>query len=190
MKKIILASASERRRDILKTAGLDPAVMPSNAEEDIDITDPRKLVEELSRLKAGDVAGAVSADEKDALVIGADTIVYFGGKILGKPADKDDAFNMLKAMSGKTHTVFTGVTIIDVDTGRNKTFHEETGVHFYTVSDEEITEYIATGDPMDKAGSYGVQSLGAFLVKGIEGDFYNVVGLPLARLLRELKNLN
>ena len=122
-------------------------------------------------------------------MIGADTIVFFQNKILGKPKNEEDAFRMLQAMSGNIHTVYTGVTIIDTASDRTNTFYEETKVEFYDVSDEEIRNYISTGDPLDKAGSYGVQGRGCFLVKRIEGDYFTVVGLPIAHLLKELSKM-
>ncbi len=187
MEKIILASASPRRKELMTMAGLSFDVIVSDCEEAIEYDGPKDMVKKLSLLKALDVADKIRKTEKEPhLVIGADTIVYFQNRILGKPKNTEDAFCMLNAMSGNTHTVYTGVTIIDTASGMTDTFFEATKVEFYDVTEEEIRDYIATGDPMDKAGSYGVQGRGCFLVKRIEGDYFSVVGLPIAHLLREL----
>ncbi len=122
------------------------------------------------------------------IIIGADTIVVLDGNVLGKPKDEGDAFNTLRALSGNTHTVNTGVTLLNSATGQKSSFFEATDVTMYELTDKEILDYIATGDPMDKAGSYGIQSRGALLVKKINGDYFNVVGLPVAKLYRGLKN--
>ena len=125
----------------------------------------------------------------DTLVLGADTVVACDGKILGKPADTEAAAAMLTMLQGRGHEVYTGVTVLYEENGERKTltFHEKTTVHFYPMTDAQIREYVATGDPMDKAGSYGVQGKGALLVEGIRGDFFNVMGLPLLRLSRMLE---
>ena len=189
MQKIILASASPRRRELMAMAGLSFDVLVSDCDENISFDSPQDMVQKLSLRKAQDVAEKIKKSETDAhLVIGADTIVYFHNQILGKPKDADDAFRMLSAMAGQIHTVYTGVTIIDTATGRTETFYEATKVEFYDVTEDEIKAYIATKDPLDKAGSYGVQGQGAFLVKRIEGDYFTVVGLPIAHLIRELKS--
>lgn len=186
MKKIILASQSPRRRELLTLLDLEFDVIPSDCDENITCQSPEELVENLSKMKANDVLEKNNLSE--CLVVGADTIVVFEGSVLGKPADEDEAFEMLSKLSGNKHTVFTGVTITDADTKKSVSFHEKTDVFMYDISEEEIRAYIATKDPFDKAGGYGVQSKGAFLVKAVEGDFYTVVGLPVARLYRELKN--
>ena len=187
MEKIILASASPRRKEILTLVGLMFDVVVSDCDENISYVSPEDMVKKLSCRKAENVAEKLKGEKEPHLVIGSDTVVYFQGKILGKPKDKDDAFRMLKELSGQTHVVYTGVTVIDTASGRIDTFCEATKVEFYPVSDEEIKNYIATGDPLDKAGSYGVQGLGAFLVKRIEGDYFTVVGLPVAHLLQLLR---
>ena len=188
MERIILASASPRRRELMTMAGLTFDVVVSDCEENIAYEGPEDMVRQLSFLKAKDVAEKIQKTEHTPhLVIGADTIVYFQDQILGKPKNADDAFRMLKSMSGNIHTVYTGVTVIDTGSGRSETFFEETKVDFYDVTDEEIREYIATGDPLDKAGSYGVQGRGCFLVKWIEGDYFTVVGLPIAHLMQVMK---
>ena len=188
MERIILASASPRRKELMTMAGLSFDVVVSDCEENIAFDGPEDMVKQLSFLKANDVADKIRTTEKEPhLVIGADTIVYFQNQILGKPKSVEDAYCMLRAMAGNCHTVYTGVTIIDTASCRSETFCEATHVEFYDVTENEIRDYIATGDPLDKAGSYGVQGRGAFLVKRVEGDYFTVVGLPIARLIRELK---
>lgn len=195
MKTIVLASKSPRRHELLEMVRVEHVVLTSDCDENISETDPAAFVTALSARKAEATAERIaSGKEADpafpegALVVGADTIVYFEGTILGKPKDAEDAVRMLSAMSGKRHTVYTGVTLIDTESGRRESFCEQTDVFFYPVSEEEIRRYVATGDPLDKAGSYGVQGLGAFLVKRIEGDYYTVVGFPIAHFLQILKN--
>ena len=131
------------------------------------------------------------AQEDDVTVIGADTIVVLDGKILGKPGSKDEAVRMLSALRGRTHQVFTGVTVMSREEGkvREVTFHESTQVSFYPMSDREIQDYVLDGEPMDKAGAYGIQGKGAVFIREIRGDYNNVVGLPIARLYQELKNM-
>ncbi len=182
MKKIILASASPRRKELLTLIGIPFEVRVSEADENIGDYPPAEMVMKLSKIKAE----AVYKDNRDRIVIGADTIVYFENKILGKPADKQEAFDVLKAMSGKTHEVYTGVTILS--SANTESFYECTKVCFDNLSDEEIMEYIDSGEPMDKAGGYGIQGPFAKHVKGIEGDYFNVMGLPLNQLYNHLKN--
>jgi len=182
---IILASASPRRRELLHlitekftvaAADVDESFMPG--------TDPRELVEALSLKKAK----AVSLSHQSGIVIGADTVVAIGGKILGKPRDETEAFAMLRQLSGNTHTVFTGVSIMAP--GIEKTFSQAANVTFFELSDSEIKKYIETGEVFDKAGAYGIQGKGALLVERIDGDFYTVMGLPVGGLYRELSALN
>lgn len=179
--KIVLASGSPRRKEIMKNAGYDFEVKTSSADEALpDNITPDEAVKYLAEIK-GD---AVEVDE-NTLVVSADTVVALDGKILGKPKDEKDAFSMLSLLSGRTHNVFTGVC---VRLGDKKTvFCEKTEVKFYTLSEEEIKAYIATGEPSDKAGAYGIQGKGALLVEKINGDYLNVVGLPMARLERVLR---
>ena len=176
---IILASQSPRRRQLLGQIGLDHFIVrPARGEEVMDpALSPAQLVEELSRQKAREVAGA--SDPGD-LVIAADTVVAIDGRVLGKPHDREEACAMLSALSGREHTVYTGVTVCRDD--RMLTQHEATQVRFRSLSPREIQAYVDSGEPMDKAGAYGVQELGALLVEGIRGDYFNVVGLPLCRL--------
>lgn len=179
--KTILASASPRRKELLTLAGIEYEVVVSQCEEILpDGITPDKAVEELARQKAEDVFNR----NPDCMIIAADTVVALGNTILGKPKDEDDAFAMLSSLSGRRHTVFTGVCI----KSENKTdiFHVATEVEFYDLSEKEIKDYIATKEPMDKAGAYGIQGKGFVLVKGIHGDYFNVVGLPLAETVRHL----
>lgn len=188
MRKIILASASPRRRELLEQGGIHFTVIPSQAEEKITTEQPGQVVEELSYLKCSDI---YEKSLGDVLVIGADTVVASEGKILGKPSSQKDAVKMLQSLQGREHEVYTGVTIMarEGNENRKKTFHEKTKVVFYPMSDEEIRSYVNTGEPMDKAGAYGIQGKSAVFIKEISGDYNNVVGLPLARLYQELKNM-
>ena len=188
MRKIILASASTRRSELLEQGGIPFTVIPSQAEEKITTEQPGQVVEELSYLKCSDI---YEKSLGDVLVIGADTVVASEGKILGKPSSQKDAVKMLQSLQGREHEVYTGVTIMarEGNENRKKTFHEKTKVVFYPMSDEEIRSYVNTGEPMDKAGAYGIQGKSAVFIKEISGDYNNVVGLPLARLYQELKNM-
>lgn len=188
-KKIILASASPRRRELLTQIGLDFDIVVSETEEKITSTEPAKVVEELSTQKAEAVWEKLAQNHN--IVIGADTVVACDGKILGKPADTETAAAMLTMLQGRGHEVYTGVTILYEQNGERKTltFHEKTIVHFYPMTDAQIREYVATGDPMDKAGAYGIQGFCARYIRGIEGDYNNVVGLPVGRVYQELHGL-
>ncbi|MDK2810068.1 MAG: nucleoside triphosphate pyrophosphatase [Petroclostridium sp.] len=180
MTKIILASDSPRRQELLKQIGLEFEVMPSKVEEEInDNQCPEQLVQQLSYSKAKDIADKMAYP---CIVIGADTIVVYKNNILGKPRSNEEAYTMLKMLNGDIHYVFTGFTIIRTDNGKVVTEYEKTLVKFKEMSDEEITGYVNTKEPMDKAGAYGIQGLGSLLVEKIEGDYFNVVGLPLAKL--------
>ena len=189
MDKIILASQSPRRRELLTQIGLTYEVIPSTVKEVITETDPKLVVQELSRQKAEDVAGSVLRDREGILVIGADTVVSYRGRILGKPADEADAVRMLSMLQGNAHSVFTGVTLIrrGPEEEWQVTFAEETRVHMYPMTGEDIRWYVGTGEPMDKAGAYGIQGLCARFVEKIEGDYNNVVGLPVGKIWQELK---
>ncbi len=180
---IVLASGSPRRRELLTQAGIEYTVDPADIEEVTTETLPAKVVEDLSRQKAL----AVWKKHQNEKVLAADTVVAFDDKILGKPADEEDAFRMLIELSGRVHQVYTGVTIID-EAGNVNTFSECTEVTMYDNSEESIRAYISSKEPMDKAGAYGIQGLGAVLVEKINGDYNNVVGLPLARVYRVLYN--
>lgn len=195
MKRIVLASASPRRRELLSQIGVEFEVKPADGEEQIISTEPSKVVEELSGQKAMFTAKALEKENghvpEGCIVLGADTIVSYEGRILGKPSDKEDAIQMLSMLQGNTHQVYTGVTVLKEKQGSWKfhTFFECTDVIFYPVTREEIVEYVNSGDPMDKAGSYGIQGAWGAYVKGIRGDYNNVVGLPVARLIYETKKI-
>lgn len=171
--------------------GLDYTVLVSGVEEKVTETEPARVVEQLSAQKAYDVLQRLQNGGEELLVIGADTLVAADGQILGKPADEGDAARMLRLLSGREHQVYTGVTLYHHSLGetRQRTFHERTKVYFSPMTDEEIDWYISTGEPMDKAGAYGIQRLGSRFVRAIEGDHSNVVGLPVARLYQELRAL-
>ena len=189
MSKIILASASPRRKELLAKAEISFTVIPAAGEEKRTSEDPGEAVQQLARDKAEWVAQSMSECEEGTLVIGSDTIVVFENRILGKPKDRRDAAETLEKLQGNTHQVYTGVSGLERKAGKwvEHTFFESTDVTFYPVSREEIQDYIATGEPMDKAGSYGIQGLFGIYVKGICGDYNNVVGLPVARLFHEMK---
>ena len=209
--RLVLASASPRRRELLSQIGLEFTVMPSTKEENAKTTEAGALVQELSRQKAVDIWEQLSggqgqnpdADQEqiseetqepnlngkrqpELLVIGADTVVCCEGKILGKPHSREAAAEMLTALQGRSHEVYTGVTLYSQS--KTVTFFECTQVEFYPMTEVEISEYIDSKEPMDKAGAYGIQGLGARFVKGIRGDYNNVVGLPVGRLYQELKS--
>ena len=185
MKHLILASGSPRRRELMSQVGLDFTVVTSDADENIKEMEPEDYVRELSSIKAQSVLEQYADKDDSVIVIGADTIVYHKGEILTKPKDEEDAFRILKSLEGQIHQVYTGVTICS--THKNVRFYEKTDVWVYDMTDEEIRDYISTGEPMDKAGSYGIQGLFGIYVKGISGDYNNVVGLPVARLFYEMK---
>lgn len=185
--RLILASASPRRRYLMEQVGLKPEVVPSSAEEETNIRIPKQMVMELSRRKAEDV---FSQFKEEIVVIGADTVVAAEGQILGKPKDRTQAAQMLMLIQGKVHQVYTGVTILAG--GREKkeiTFAERTDVYVYPMNKNEIFQYVNSGEPMDKAGAYGIQGQFAAYIQGIRGDYNNVVGLPVGRLYQELKTL-
>lgn len=227
--KIILASASPRRRELLEQVGLHPVIIPSRADEKTEDLPPEKLVRQLSARKAGEVLQRLSEDngkagearrrlppdsskageivradkgragemvradsgeagEEDAVIIGADTVVSVDGRILGKPGSEEEAAQMLSMIQGRTHEVYTGVTMIFVTSGETITFSERTEVEVYPMNDREIRRYIATGEPADKAGAYGIQGCFAAFIKGIRGDYNNVVGLPSGRVCQELRD--
>lgn len=191
MEKIILASASPRRRELLERAGIKFTVLVSGGEENITEILPSEAVKELSAVKAYAAASAVEEAEEGTLVIGADTVVALEKRILGKPSDEKDAVQTLLLLQGRTHQVYTGVTVLEKKEGKwsQHTFCECTDVTFYPVTEEEIRRYVKTGEPMDKAGSYGIQGGFGIYVKEIHGDYNNVVGLPISRMIYEMKKL-
>ena len=185
--KLILASASPRRKELLGKIGMEFEILPAKGEEIITKKLPWEIVEELSYQKAMEIA---KQQEEECIVIGADTIVAKDEQIMGKPKDEADAFRMLSEISGSSHQVYTGVPMIR--TGKDEkiiSFAEKTEVFLYPMSDKEIWDYISQKTCMDKAGSYGIQDDFAIHVKGIEGDYYNVVGLPIGKVYQELKEL-
>lgn len=187
MKKLILASASPRRRELLQQAGAEFEVIPARGEEHLTGKTPGEAVMELALQKAREVADAQA--DLSAVVLGADTVVAFQGKILGKPKDRADAVRMLTMLSGAVHSVFTGVAVIVKENGRILNFFEETQVKMYPLSRAEIEAYVDTGEPMDKAGAYGIQGKCAIHIESICGDYNNVVGLPIAAIYQRTKAL-
>ncbi len=185
MKKIILASASPRRKELLTVAGLDFEVKVKDVDETVpEGTNPI----DAAIMTATKKATAVAEDYKDCVVIGADTIVVAENTILGKPRDKADAKRMLTMLSGVEHEVITGVCIACDD--KINSFAQVSKVKFFELSEQEIDAYVATDEPMDKAGSYGIQGKGCTLVEKIEGDYFNIVGLPVAKVIREINKIN
>lgn len=183
MKRLILASSSPRRKELLSMNLLSYEVIPSTIQEVMDPSlSPEELVCSLARQKAEDVFRSHSED----VVLGADTIVVYDGSALGKPSDREDAIRVLRTLSGQTHTVYTGVCILSDDVTRS--FVVSTDVTFWELSETEIEAYVNSGEPFDKAGSYGIQGLGARLVQSIAGDYYSVVGLPVSKVVRELES--
>lgn len=194
--KLILASASPRRRELIKHIGLPFECISANADESVKCATPSDTVMEISRKKAR-AALDVHKLADNEVIIGADTIVVIDNNILGKPLDDTDALNMLQRLQGRTHEVYTGVTFIYTSKIKDrtpqlieKTFYEETDVIFDNISKEEILKYISTKDHIDKAGSYAIQGEFSIHILGINGDYNNVVGFPVARIYKELKNLN
>jgi septum formation protein len=182
MQDLILASSSPRRKELLENLQLTFNTVSSDVDENYDPNwEPNEIVMELAFRKAK----AVAEQYPSSFVIGSDTIVVNEGNILGKPENREEAFSMLQSLSGKTHSVFTGVAIITPNA--NQKFYEKTDVEFWELSQEEIHQYLDTGEPFDKAGAYGIQGFGSVLVKKITGDYFAVVGLPVARTIRELK---
>ena len=181
MKDFIVASASPRRKEILSMGGFGFRIIPSDCDETIkEKLSPEETVKVLAERKAL----SVLEKNENSVVLGCDTVVALGDEILGKPSDREDAFKMIKALSGKTHRVCTGVCIADKD--KTKSFVSVAEVEFYELSDETAESYVATGECDDKAGAYGIQGLGGTLVKSIKGDYYAIVGLPYAETVRVL----
>ena len=191
MKKYILASASPRRRELLEQIGLDFDVFVSNADENTIAGDSMQInlyVEELALLKAADTASALrKQNERNHIIIAADTVVSCGGEILGKPKNEKDAYEMLKKLSGRKHEVYTGFCAMRLSDGFSAADFERTEVFFKELNSKKIWRYIETKEPMDKAGAYGIQGLGALFVEKINGDYFNVVGLPISKLAQLLE---
>lgn len=199
-KKIILASASPRRRELLAQIGAEFEVRVSDKEEIYHSSRPEEIVKELALMKAENVAadlaeemraaGAGNGELRDIVVIGADTVVVLDGQILGKPKDEEDGADMLSRLQGRAHEVYTGTAILDYDEQGHQSVVNQavrTEVHVHAMEKAEIRRYIATGEPMDKAGAYGIQGRFAAFIDRIEGDYYNVVGLPVSSVYQELK---
>jgi len=185
-KNFVLGSSSPRRAELLRKAGIDfEVVFPENINEEQISADPVSHVLELSRNKAESVAKKV----RDSIILGADTIVVLNGEILGKPRDSEEAFKMLKKLSGMQHKVYTAISLVDKERGKTLSGYQLTKVKFNQLKDKEIKDYIETGEPLDKAGAYGIQGMGNFLVEKIEGDLDNVIGLPLRKLEELLKKI-
>lgn len=185
--KIILASASPRRKSLMEVLGLDFEIKVSDCEEIIDNSQSvENIVMSLSAQKAQAVAKSIN---DNCIVIGADTVVCYNNEILGKPKNHDDAVRMLRLLSGKTHSVYTGFTIIHTSDNTVLTDFERSDVTFKELSDKEITDYVNTGDPMDKAGAYSIQGTASSFVEELVGDYNNVVGLPIYKLSKYLYNI-
>lgn len=183
MTDIILASASPRRSELMTLAGFRFDVICADIDE---IVPEKALPQEVVMSLALQKAQAVAKDHRKSAVVGSDTVVALDGKILGKPRSESEAAEMLRSLSGRIHKVYTGVAIVCGE--KVTSFFEETEVEFYPLTDQEILDYVATGEPMDKAGAYGIQGRGAVLVKRINGDYFNVMGLPISKVYRELKD--
>lgn len=198
--RLILASGSPRRKELLEQIGAKFEVLPAKGEEVITSTVPAQVVMELSAQKAEEVAGrygeelggenqSVSKEEQAVVILGADTVVAYENKILGKPKNEEDAVRMLQMLSGHTHSVFTGVTLVIEKQGKKEkqSFFAETKVTMYPMTEQQIHAYVATGEPMDKAGAYGIQGKCAVYIEKIVGDYNNVVGLPIALVYQNLE---
>lgn len=191
MKKIILASASPRRRELMEQAGYEFEIQVSHKEETYVSETPAEIVKELALLKAKDIAERNV--QQDLIVIGADTVVAYEGKILGKPKSREEAFEMIRSFQGDKHQVYTGVAILHYgQDGREEIINHavKTDVYVNAMTEEEIWRYIDNDNVMDKAGSYGIQSGFAIHIEKIEGDYFNVVGLPISYIYEELRKLN
>ncbi|MBP1966056.1 Maf family protein [Paenibacillus aceris] len=189
--RLILASSSPRRQELIQSLGLPYIIRVSDADETVEgkIT-PSEMVEVLSIRKASTVREMLEPGEKHGIIVGSDTIVVLQDEVLGKPADEEDSFRMLKALQGTTHQVYSGVACIDAETGKRVALHSVTHVKMKGMSDAQIRRYIATGEPKDKAGSYAIQGIGSTIVESISGDYFTVVGLPLSLLSDMLLNFD
>lgn len=198
-KKIILGSASPRRRELLSQIGIEFTVRVSDKEEVYHSDMPEEIVKELALMKAENIAEEIRTDkekaggkEAESVIIGADTVVVLDQKILGKPADEEDAFRMLRSLRGRAHEVYTGVAVLCCDGGQGQITRchaVRTEVYVHDMTDDEIRGYIATGEPADKAGGYGIQGAFAKYIDRIDGDYYNVVGLPVSYVYQTLKEM-
>ncbi len=188
VQKIILASQSPRRRELMSKIGIEYTVEPPTVEENITKTSPWDAVMELSEKKAFDVFRKHA--EENVLVIGADTMVAYGNCCLGKPQSEEEAINILKRLQSRVHQVYTGLSFVWTGERRAHTLCEKTEVELYPMTEEEILSYVKSGEGMDKAGAYGIQTQFSIYIKQIRGEYNNVVGLPIARLYHELQRLN
>jgi septum formation protein len=189
--RYVLASGSPRRKELLAKVVPEYEVIPAVGEEETSEVLPERIVEQLSYQKASEIFHKILTNSTETpVVIGADTVVSYKRGVLGKPADRTEAANMIRGFQGDSHAVYTGVTVFTLKDGKpfSFTFHEETIVDVAPMTEEEILSYVSTGEADDKAGAYGVQGLFGIFITGIKGDYYNVVGLPIARLYHELKN--
>lgn len=192
-RRVILASASPRRQELLKMIYPQFEVQQSDCNEETENLSPKKMVMELAKRKALSVAALNQNTSEELIIIGSDTVVAVDEAILGKPKDHDDAVQMLKKLSGRVHSVYTGVALVSLNRQSFKeeavceVFAEETKVEFVSMTDDEIETYVNTGEPMDKAGAYGIQGCAGKFISSISGDYYNVVGLPVAALYQRLK---
>lgn len=189
--KYILASASPRRKELLQQIGLEFDIIPACGEEIIQYEKPEEVVMDLSRQKAEEIAKRRMEKEVPEIIIGADTVVAYNGKILGKPKDEKDAYDMISMLQGNSHKVYTGVTLLlrKKEEVQVHSFYEETEVTMYPMSETEKKWYVETKEPMDKAGGYGIQGKCAVFIEKIHGDYNNVVGLPVARIYQVLQKL-
>jgi len=181
---IILASASPRRKELLSLIGLKFNVDASDYEEDLGL---KLKPHELAKFLSWEKARSVSHKYRDAVIIAADTFIVFRGKLLGKPHTEKEAIKMLTLLNGKSHSVVTGYAVLDTNTGKKSSCSVETKVWFRNMADDELCAYVKTGEPLDKAGAYAIQGIGSLIVKKIEGDYFNVIGLPVASLTGTLK---
>jgi len=181
--ELILASQSQRRRELFQLIGLDFSVIVSDADEDIPLTTPGEFVEQLALRKAE----AVKRGRRNCCVVGADTIVWLDEKVIGKPRDREDAYRILRTLSGRTHTVYTGVAVLTDES--IQLCHDTTQVTFEELSDHDIWAYIDSGEPMDKAGAYGIQGLAAVFVKRVEGCYFTIIGMPMHKLHKMLSQV-
>ncbi len=190
MVRVILASESPRRKEIMEKMGIQFESMVADINEEVLNTKPRQMVQELAALKAKKVADIFEDDyDNKIVIIGADTMVFHKGRLMGKPVDEEDAFKMIKMISNDVHQVYTGVCIIILEDGKETkriSFASSTGVWVNPLSPKQIKDYLATGEPMDKAGAYGIQGRFGIFIKKIQGDYYNVVGLPIAEIYEKL----
>lgn len=187
MAKLVLASASPRRQELMEMLGFNFTIVPSKIDEEkYNDLDPVEMVKELARAKAEDVAALV----EDTVVIGSDTIVVLDDKVLGKPSDQPEARDMLRRLQNRRHSVYTGIAVWDTFSGQVVVDYDKTDVFMSSITDDDILEYVKTGEPMDKAGAYGIQGVGGIFVEKINGSYFTVMGLPIHKLVKVLKEFD